>query len=222
MARIKKESLVDQIYQRLKEDIITLKMPLGTRLNVNELQNQLGVSCTPIREAVNRLQQEGLVIYENNVGATVLTLEDHDVQEILELAYTLQTAAVRLAMAGGDREVISWELSEQLNRYETSRTPREAVKAVHDLVGVFYHHCGNRRLDESMIAIQGQVMLLRWIYANCPSSQEDGDIFRKICDGVTCNDQTAICAALEEYTQRCKPAILAWLKEHPQGQKAAQ
>ena len=73
MARIKKASLVDQIYSRLREDIITLKIPMGTRLNVNELQSELGVSCTPIREAVNRLQQEELVIYENNVGARVLT-----------------------------------------------------------------------------------------------------------------------------------------------------
>ena len=90
MARIKKASLVDQIHSKLREDIITLKIPMGTRLNVNELQSDLGVSCTPIREAVNRLQQEELVVYENNVGARVLTLHEHDVREINELALTLQ------------------------------------------------------------------------------------------------------------------------------------
>ena len=57
----------------LRGDIITLRRPLGSKLNVNELQDELGVSCTPIREAVNRLQQEGLVVYENNVGATSWT-----------------------------------------------------------------------------------------------------------------------------------------------------
>ena len=72
MAAIKKQSLVDQIYQRLRENIITMQLPLGSHLNVNELQSQMGVSCTPIREAINRLQQEGLVVYENNVGARVL------------------------------------------------------------------------------------------------------------------------------------------------------
>ena len=54
MAKIKKASLVDQIYSTLREDIITMKLPMGARLNVNELQTELGVSCTPIREAVNR------------------------------------------------------------------------------------------------------------------------------------------------------------------------
>ena len=80
MAQIKKESLVDQVYQQLRESTITLRFPLGSHVNVNELQAELGVSCTPIREAVNRLTQEGLMTYENNVGATVLTLSTHDVQ----------------------------------------------------------------------------------------------------------------------------------------------
>ena len=74
MAAIKKRSLVDQVYERLRADIVSLRLPLGSKVNVNELQDILGVSCTPIREAINRLQQEGLVTYENNVGARVLTL----------------------------------------------------------------------------------------------------------------------------------------------------
>ena len=73
MAAIKKRSLVDQVYEMLRGDIITLRRPLGSKLNVNELQDELGVSCTPIREAVNRLQQEGLVVYENNVAPTSWT-----------------------------------------------------------------------------------------------------------------------------------------------------
>ena len=161
MARIKKASLVDQIYSRLREDIITLKIPMGTRLNVNELQSELGVSCTPIREAVNRLQQEELVIYENNVGARVLTLDEHDVREIHELALTLQQAAVQLSMKNGNLDEMLDAVEEQLDRYKSARSPREGVKAVHNLIGVFYHHCGNRRLDRSMVAIQGQMLLLR-------------------------------------------------------------
>ena len=82
MAAIKKRSLVDQVYEMLRGDIITLRRPLGSKLNVNELQDELGVSCTPIREAVNRLQQEGLVVYENNVGAHILDLDQHDITEI--------------------------------------------------------------------------------------------------------------------------------------------
>lgn len=214
MARIKKASLVDQIYSKLREDIITLKIPMGTRLNVNELQTELGVSCTPIREAVNRLQQEELVRYENNVGARVLTLDEHDVREIHELAVTLQQAAVRLSMKNGDIDQMLDEIEEQIDRYEAARTPRESVRAVHNLIGVFYHHCGNRRLDRSMIAIQGQVLLLRHIYAECPGCRDHMDDLLRLRDGVAGGSIDEICASLQEYSDRSAPAILAWLKEH--------
>ena len=180
MARIKKASLVDQIYTKLREDIISQRIPMGTRLNVNELQSDLGVSCTPIREAVNRLQQEELVRYENNVGARVLTLDEHDVGEIQELA----------------------------------RTPRESVRAVHNLIGVFYHHCGNQRLDRSMIAIQGQVLLLRYIYADCLGCGDHYDDLSRMLDGVERGDVSEICDALQEYSDQATPAIIGWLREH--------
>ena len=214
MARIKKMSLVDQIYSRLREDIITLKIPLGARLNVNELQSDLGVSCTPIREAVNRLQQEELVICENNVGARVLTLDEHDVREINELALTLQQAAVRLAMATGDRTELLREVDEQLARYRAARGPRESVKAVHDLIGAFYRRCGNRRLDRSMVAIQGQMLLLRYIYAECSNPGDRTEELTRVRDGVARGSVDEVCTALRDYADQSTPAILLWLKEH--------
>lgn len=214
MGRIKKASLVDQVYQDLRNSILTLKIPLGSRLNVNELQSQLEVSCTPIREALNRLQQEGLVVYENNVGARVLMLDEHDVDEIQELAYTLQTAAVRLSLLNGDHEVIAAELLEQIQRYESARSPREEVRAVHELIGVFYHHCGNQRLDNSMSAIQGQQLLLRYIYSTCENHGKNIDDFVRMRQGVLDNDPEAIYAALRENSQRAVPDIVAWLNEN--------
>ena len=205
---------MDQIYSRLREDIITLKIPMGTRLNVNELQSELGVSCTPIREAVNRLQQEELVIYENNVGARVLTLDEHDVREIHELALTLQQAAVQLSMKNGNLDEMLDAVEEQLDRYKSARSPREGVKAVHNLIGVFYHHCGNRRLDRSMVAIQGQMLLLRHIYAECPGWSGHAAELTALRDGVEDEDARAVCAALRSYMEQSTPAILKWLKEH--------
>ena len=214
MAKIKKASLVDQIYSTLREDIITMKLPMGARLNVNELQTELGVSCTPIREAVNRLQQEELVIYENNVGARVLTLDEHDVREIHELALTLQQAAVQLSMKNGNLDEMLDAVEEQLDRYKSARSPREGVKAVHNLIGVFYHHCGNRRLDRSMVAIQGQMLLLRHIYAECPGWSGHAAELTALRDGVEDEDARAVCAALQSYMEQSTPAILKWLKDH--------
>ncbi|MDE6840880.1 MAG: GntR family transcriptional regulator [Oscillospiraceae bacterium] len=213
MAGIKRASLVDQTYQRLREDIITLKIPMGTRLNASELQAELGVSSTPIREALNRLRQEELIVNENNIGASVLTLDAHDVREIHELALTLQQAAAQLAMKNGDREVMAQEIAAQIDRYQNARTPRDRVKAVHNLIAVFYHHCGNRRLDRSMVAIQGQVLLLRYIYAECPGNDSHLADLTQMRDGVVQGNVDLICDAFQRYGERSVPAIQAWLEK---------
>lgn len=208
MASIKKRSLVDQVYDRLRSDIISLRLPLGSRVNVNELQDSLGVSCTPIREAINRLQQEGLIVYENNVGARVLTLDAKDVEEITQLATTLHCAAARLAMDRTDHQVLAQQLSERMTEFEAAQTPQQLVAGVHRLVEVFYVHCGNRRLDKSMLAIQGQQLLLRNLYAAQGMDREAnlGD-FRAILAGVEQNQPDAICQALEANAQRAAQVV---------------
>ena len=137
MSKIKRLSLVDQIYLQLREEIVTGRIPLGSRINVNEIQEDLGVSSTPLREALNRLQQDGLVTYENNVGASTLTLDAHDVEEIEELALTLQTAAVRFALERGDRDALVREIEAGLQAYAAARTDAQAVQAVFELIGAF-------------------------------------------------------------------------------------
>ena len=212
MAAIKKQSLVDQIYRRLREDIIKQRLPLGSKLNVNELQSSLGVSCTPIREAVNRLQQEGLVIYENNVGARVLTLNEHDVMEIDELAITLHSAAIRLAMKRGDRAVIRRDFARYLADYEDAASPQQEVDAVHHMVGVFYHNCGNQRLDNSMIALHGQQLLLRHIYRSREGWEKNLENYRRMDRGIEAGDAEEICAALRENTERAEPVLLEYIR----------
>ena len=213
MSSIKKRSLVDQVYERLRSDIISLELPLGSRVNVNELQESLGVSCTPIREAINRLQQEGLIAYENNVGARVLTLDATDVEEITQLATTLHCAAARLAMARTDHQVLAQELDACTTAFETAQTPRQQSEGVHRFMEVFYVHCGNRRLDKSMLAIQGQQLLLRNLYAahgmDVPALAGD---FRAIRRGVEENHPEAVCQALDASAQRVRQAVCEHLR----------
>jgi len=194
---------------------------MGNRLNVNDLQEQLGVSCTPIREAINRLQQEGLVIFENNVGAHVLRLREHDVLEIQQLAVTFHCAAARLAMENGDREAIAAELDEHLEDYKTARNVQNEVMAVNRFLGTFYHNCGNRRLDNSMISIQGQQLLLRYIYADCiPERSKQKDGYQKMLDMVLRGDTDGLCIAIKENADNTTPALLDFVKRYQSSDNA--
>ena len=209
MAAIQKRSLVDQVYERLRSDIITLQLPLGSRINVNELQDTLGVSCTPIREAINRLQQEGLITYENNVGARVLTLEQKDVEEIQQLATTLHCAAAKLAMERGDHAAMSEQIRRRASEFVAATTPAAQVEAVHHLIEVFYKNCGNHRLDRSMLSIQGQQLILRNLYARLNVNHaEDAADFDRICRGVESGDSNDVYHAIRANAARLEQAVI--------------
>ena len=210
MAAIQKQSLVDQVYARLRGDIITLQLPLGSRINVNELQDTLGVSCTPIREAINRLQQEGLITYENNVGARVLTLEPRDVTEIQQLGSTLHCAAARLALTSdADRSLMAGELRRELTCFEAAVTPSEQAEAVSHIIKVFYDHSGNRRLVRSLLSFQGQQLLLRHLYAQLGADTTlDGSDFRRMIEGTEQNDVEEICNAIWTNARRMEQAVI--------------
>ena len=213
MAAIQKRSLVDQVYERLRNDIITLQLPLGSRINVNELQDTLGVSCTPIREAINRLQQEGLITYENNVGARVLSLEAKDVEDIQLLATTLHCAAAKLAMDRGDHAVMAELLHKQAEHFETANDPDAQVDAVHHFIEVFYKHCGNRRLDRSMLSIQGQQLIIRNLYARHGMDRTaDAADFRRICKGVEDGDSNEVYLAIRANAARLEQAVIKSLE----------
>lgn len=201
MLSIKKQSLVDMVYHKLRESIIQLQLPLGSKLNVNELQARMGVSCTPIREAINRLQQEGLVVYENNVGAHIISLAPHDVLEIQQLAMTLHAAAIHLAMVNGDRATIVAELRKQLEDYTNAKNEHDEVMAVKEFLGTYYHNCGNHRLDQHMLAIQGQQTLLRYIFASCvPQRAADTAVFQRMLLDTINGDADSVCDMLQKYT----------------------
>lgn len=213
MAAIKKRSLVDQVYETLRGDIIMLRRPLGSKLNVSELQEELGVSCTPIREAVNRLQQEGLVVYENNVGAHILDLDRHDIIEIEQLAMTLHCAAIRLAMEHGDREIIVSELEKHLEEYRRAKNVQSEVTAINRFVGTYYANCGNRRLDASMISIQGQQLLLRYIYANCLDQRgSNAEDFEAMLEATRAGDGEQVCERLQANTDRRIPILMDYVQ----------
>ena len=102
--------LVDQVYEKLRERIVQLKIPFGSKLNVSKLQEEYGVSSTPVREALNRLLNEGLIEFENNVGARVIDITEEDVREIQEIAFAYQMVAARNALRNGDAQQMADEI----------------------------------------------------------------------------------------------------------------
>lgn len=214
MAALEKKSLVDQVYEQLRQDIISLRFPFGSKLNVNELQDELGVSTTPIREALNRLQQEGLLHYKNNVGASILTMTAQDISEIQYLASTLHCAAVRLAMESLTPQALAEQLRPHLEAYEKATTPKERVTAIFDFMGVFYHNCGNNRLHDSLRSIQGQQLIVRHLHALIEDDQtKTAQEFSQILDAASQGNMKAVCRLIVANANRVRHLLIAQLEE---------
>lgn len=90
-------SLTDQAYETIKEAIVFLKLKPGERLKESMLAEELGISATPIKAVLARLEQEGLVKITRFRGASVAEIDDRDMEEIFELRELLEGAAAKKA-----------------------------------------------------------------------------------------------------------------------------
>lgn len=165
MAILKKQSLVDQIYDEIKSLIVELKVPLGSKLNVSELQERFGVSSTPIREAINRLQKDGIVEYENNIGARVIDITSKDVEEIQEVSFALQTGAIRYSMQKSDTEKIAEDIKRYIDRCKETEDKEEFFLCINKIANIFYNYANNSRLIGSANLMYAQETILGNIFA---------------------------------------------------------
>jgi len=96
MRGFKSTSLADQVFDKLENDIIQGVYPKGEILTELKLVEQLGVSRTPIREALRRLEQERL-IYDSGKGSVVLGITEEDLLDIMNIRQQIEGLAAYYA-----------------------------------------------------------------------------------------------------------------------------
>jgi DNA-binding GntR family transcriptional regulator len=92
-----RRTMTDAVYEQLKAAIVELRIPPGAPLREAEIAQGLSVSKTPVREALGRLEQDGLVTLNSFRSATVTDYTARDLQEIYELREIIEVAAARAA-----------------------------------------------------------------------------------------------------------------------------
>jgi DNA-binding GntR family transcriptional regulator len=98
--------LTEQAFSRLRHDVLTGTFDAGRKLKVEELASAYGCSSSPLREALSRLAQEGLVRADERRGFRVATLSLTDLSDITRMRLLLDVQALSDAIAQGDD---SWE-----------------------------------------------------------------------------------------------------------------
>ncbi len=97
--RLNIASVVDQVYTAIRERITSGSLPRGARVHQEDLAEELGVSRTPVREALRRLAAEGLVEMRTNRGARVADVDQAGMRVSYEARTVIEPGAARLAAA---------------------------------------------------------------------------------------------------------------------------
>lgn len=106
MIEHKSISLADQVFEHLETDILSGKYQKGESLTENKLSSELGVSRTPIREALRRLEQEHL-IEESPKGMIVVGISKKDIEDIFEIRGALEGRAAEMAAKNHTEEQLN-------------------------------------------------------------------------------------------------------------------
>ena len=156
-------NLNEEVYRALKDAILQRRLAPGTKLREEQLSRDLGVSRTPIREALRKLEVEGFVEVLPRRGAVVTNLDDHDIAEIYEVREALEGMAAYLAATHGDEGFIK-RLRETLDAYALAAENNDEATCVevdmkfHDLLA---EGSGNERLRRILRTFREQAWLLR-------------------------------------------------------------
>jgi len=174
MPAAKETTLNRQVYREILRQLLDGEIPLGTQLDERTLASSLGVSRTPVREAIIHLVREGLVNYYPYRGHFVKMWTPKEVNDLFEVRKVLEALAVRLAVRKLSEEDID-EVREIVNdivnalRYGDIEGFSEADRLFHNTV---IQKTGNQTLIDSLDRLDCQIQVIRTIANRAPDLVE--------------------------------------------------
>jgi DNA-binding GntR family transcriptional regulator len=204
------QGFVDEVYELIRADIMSLRIPPDTRISIDSLARQLGVSQTPIREALSRLEATGLVIKQHFVGyCSAPQLNRKQLDELYELRLLLEPYAASCAaerMSDADLAAVA-QLAKKMEPGE-SRTSydRFAVQdsELHDLIAV---GSGNPLIRDALAKLHTHLHIFRLRFHSEVTKEayaEHGDLIAALSQRKPAEAAAAMRTHIEKSYQRLK------------------
>lgn len=154
--RTGKPTLAGQLAGQLRVSILDGRLEPGSRLNLDRLREELGVSVSSLREAVTRLVADGLVIAEEQKGYRITPISLANLDEITHLRMELEPLALRSAIALG---TLDWETDVMAALYRLNRT--EGLPGNYDSVEAW--ESAHNAYHRALLSACDMPLLLRFI-----------------------------------------------------------
>ena len=158
-------SIADQIFEQLERDILSGKYARGEQLSEVRLASELGVSRTPVREAIRRLEQEN-ILEDTGRGLLVVGISREDMLDMYDIRLQIEGRAARLAAERiGDEDLKAMREVLDLQRFYVEKGGEQSSDQIKNLDSQFhallYGACGSRPYCETLLGLHKKITKFR-------------------------------------------------------------
>ena len=208
--------LRDVVFNTLRQAILRGELKPGERLMEIQLANKLGVSRTPIREAIRKLELEGLVLVIPRKGAEVADIKEKSLRDVLEVRKALEELSVQLACEKITKEEIE-ELKEAAETFKKAQKTKDITQIAeadvhfHDIINTA---SGNQKLIQLLNNLREQMYRYRVEYLkderNYPTLMREHS---EIVEGLMTKDKGRVTEAMHKHVKNQVVAVKEMIRE---------
>ena len=199
------------VFERLHHEILLNRLKPGDPLRQEEITERLGVSRTPVREAIQRLQSEGLVTFVPRKGAVVSSIPHKRIEEIYDIRGRLEAFAAGLAVAHvteSQQEQLK-KLVFEMEQLDPVADLEKALEKNREFHYIIYSASGNQTLVEMIEQLWRHIQRLRSFYLLTPNGYRDSTAeHRKILDAIVARDQAQVEDLVRMHCEHSKMALI--------------
>lgn len=216
---LQRQRASDSVYEALRSAILARTFGPGQRLNVNALAQQLGVSLTPVKDALTRLEAESLIEIRPRSGTFVSAVSPDDLAEAFEIRCALECLAAEKALPRATASDI--QALRTLAEAIAERADDEEARRRHEGRNIEFHRrivalSGNNRLQQMYESLDAHIQIARihhrhgdWTTRLASERQEHLAIVAAFAD----RDATALVGALRHHIMRAADSLVHDLRD---------
>lgn len=198
---VSQSTLADQAYEAIRDRIVNGELSVGEFVREQEVSEALGVSRTPVREALGRLASEGFLDRIPHRGFRVPEEALNNLLELYPILSSLEILAGKLALpilTDGDIRRLR-EINERMAERRDAGRVRELIRLNDSFHKVFARRCGNQRLVDLLGDLRSQVKRLEvWYYSDASRIQDSIDHHGKLIRAIEGSDHEGVLELLED------------------------
>lgn len=208
-------SLTTRAYDSIKEYILDGRLDEDDRLTEESLANKLGISKSPIREALNRLESEGLIRIQPRKGAYLRRLSLKELEDLYDLREALEVHVVRTTHV---TPALSKELNDSIKRSRSLLKVHNKPKYIEEDVkfhALLASGTGNDELCRTLTNLQNQIWLSRRKTYDLSSSLAP-DFHQAISDALAKNDREKAQTEMRQHIAHVRRRLVSFLEREQQ------